>query len=82
MSSRRENDNHFFTLDICTMGDRHYGPPTTRKEVSKVLTCRNRLLHEMGRNRSTGNNHRSKGTKFCIEKYCMQVRDPKDNHLR
>ena len=72
-SPRRENDDHFFTLAICTMGDWHYRPPTTRKETSKVLTHRNRLLHEVGGGRSTGNNHRSKGTKFCMEKYCMQV---------
>ena len=64
------------------MGDRHYGPPTTGKEVSEIFTHRNRLLHEMGGSRSTGNNHRNKGIKFCMEKYFMQVRDSKDDHLR
>ena len=30
---------------------------------------------------STSHDHRSKGLKFCMEKYCMQVRDPTNNHL-
>ena len=38
-SPRRENDNHFFTLAICTMGDRHYGPPTTRKEAKFLIVA-------------------------------------------
>ena len=68
---RREDDDHFFTLTICTMGNWHYGPFTTRKEASKVLTRLYWLLYEMGGGRSTDYNHRSKGTKFCTEKYCM-----------
>ena len=81
MSPKGENDNHFFTLAICTMGDQYYRPLTTGKKASEVFTRHNRLLHKMGGSRSTSNNYRSKGTKFCLEKYCMQVRDPKDDHL-
>ena len=36
----------------------------------------------MGRSGSTSNDHRSKGTKFCMEKYYLQVRDTQDDHLR
>ena len=82
ISPKRENDDHFLTLAIRTMGDRHYGPSTLGKEGSEILSHRNRLLHEMDRSRSSGNNHRSKVTKFCMEKYCVQVRDPKDDHLK
>jgi len=76
MSPRREDDDHNLTLAICIMGDRHHGASATRKEASKVLTRRYRLLHEVGGSRSISHDHRSKGTKFCMEKYCMQVQDP------
>ena len=36
----------------------------------------------MGRSGSTSNDHRSQGTKFCMEKYCLQVRDTQDDHLK
>ena len=58
------------------MGDRHHGASATRKKASKVLTRRYRLLHEVGGSRSISHDHRSKGTKICMEKYCMQVQDP------
>ena len=80
-SPRREDDDHYFTLAIYTMGDWHHGASTTRKEASKVLTHRYQLLYEVGGGKSTSHDHRSKGTKFCMEKYCMQVQDPTDNHL-
>ena len=54
----------------------------TRKEAIKILTYRYRLLYEMGGGRSTSHDHKSKGTKFCMEKYCVQVRDPTNDHLR
>ena len=63
-SPSRENDDHFLTLAICIIGDRHYGPPTTRKEASEIFTRRNRLLHEMGGSRSTGNNTETKVQNF------------------
>ena len=52
MTPRGENDDHFLTLAIRTMGDRHYGPSILGKEASEILTRRNRLLHEMGGSRT------------------------------
>ena len=34
----------------------------------------------MGVGKSTSHDHRSKCTKFCVEKYCIQVRDPINDH--
>ena len=80
-SPKREDDDHIFTLAICIMGNWHYRAFATKKEASKILTRHYRLLHEVGGGRSTSHDHRSKGTKSCMEKYCLQVRDPIDDHL-
>ena len=41
-SPRRENDDHFFTLAICTMRDRHYGPlPQGKRQVRFLLVAIN-----------------------------------------
>ena len=47
------------------------GPPATRKETDEIPAHRNLLLHKVGGSRSSCNNHRNKGTKFCMEKHCL-----------
>ena len=81
-SSRWKDDDHFLTLAVRTMGNRHYGSPTTRKKTNEIPVRRNWLLHKMGGSRSSCNNHRNKGTKFCMEKHCLQVRDSKDDYFK
>ena len=46
-SSRWKDDDHFLTLAIRTMGNRHYRSPVTRKETDKIPARRNWLLHKM-----------------------------------
>ena len=77
-----KNDDHLLTLAICTIGDQHHGPPTTRKKIDEVPTRCDRLLHEVGQSKGSCNDHRGKGTNFCMEQYCLQVQDTKDDHLR
>ena len=81
-SSRWTNDDYFLTLVVRTMGDRHYGSPAIGKKIDEIPARHNWLLHEMGGSRSSCNNHKNKGTKFCMEKQCLQVRDFKDDHFR
>ena len=82
VSSRRKDDGHFLTLAVCTMGNWHYGSPATRKETDEIPICHNWLFHKMDGSGSSCNNHRNKGTKFCMEKNCLQVWDSKDNNFR
>ena len=81
-SPRREDDGHHFPLTICTMWNWHHQASTTMEEASKVLTCRYQLLYKVGGGKSNSHDHKSKGTKVCMEKYCVQVQDPTNDHLR
>ena len=80
-SSRQKDDDHFLALAVRTVGN-HYGSPATRKETNEIPTRCNWLIQKVGGSGSFCNNHRNKGTKFCMEKHCLQVRHTKDDHLR
>ena len=79
--SRGKDNYHLFTMTIRTMGNWHHVAPTTRKEASKIFARLYWLLHKVGGGRGLCHDHISKGTKFCMEKHCVQVRDPTGDRL-
>ena len=81
-SPRRKDDENLLALAIRTIRDGHHGSFTTEKKTNEVPTRRNWLLHKVDRIGSPCNNHRSKGTKFCMEKYYLQVRDTQNDHIK
>ena len=77
MSPSGKNDDYFLALVVCAVGDRHYGSPTTGKEINEVPTRRNWLLHEVSRSESSCNDHRGKGTKFVWKNIVYRFRIPR-----
>ena len=74
LDAGRTNTNDS-TLAVCAMGARHHGTIPCRKTSTKVPSGRDRLLHQMGRDKTTNDDNREKHPKFCLEGGNMPIWD-------
>ena len=63
------------TLAIRTMGAQHHGTFPNWKASTQIPSCRNRLLHQMGRGRTTNNDNWEEHPKFRMEDNNMPIRN-------
>ena len=65
-----------------TMGLGYIGTSAHWKWSVQIRHRRSRLLHQVGRGRALGHNHRTKDTQFCMAGHRMQVWYPKSSGIR
>ena len=67
---------------IRIVGVGYNGPVPNDSQAVEIPSSWYRLLHQMGRSRSLGHNHREKCVKLCMEKHHLQIRYTKGVGLR
>ena len=67
---------------IRIVGVGYNGPVPNDSQTVEIPSSWYRLLHQMGRSRSLGHNHREKCVKLCMEKHHLQIRYTKGVGLR
>ena len=72
LTSRRTDTNDV-TLVVRTMGVGHHGTIPNRKVLAQVPSSHNRLLHYMGRSRTSSHYNREEHPKFRMEDSDMQI---------
>ena len=75
-------DVSYQPLALSTVGIGHLGTPTHRRGPMQVCHRGSGLFHQMGRGRTSSNNHRTKGTQFCLALHNMQIWYPKSPGVR
>ena len=73
---------HDDTLAVRTMGVGYHGSIPNWKASAQVPGGRNRLLHQMGGSRTTGNYYRKEHSKLCMEGRNLQVQNSTSTCIR
>ena len=77
LSPIRATDLDHKPVAFLAVGIRHTRVPNHWKRLVQIHHCKSRLLHQMGRGRAIGNNHREKGTQLCLQSIICRFIVPK-----